>query len=339
MSNFQKLNKKEVKELLNKVLFKTFFHKLEWQEFLEEEFKWLRFEHYLYKNELLLSLVRFKVFGKEKLISLPFCEYGGPLPLKEEINFEGFKKDVLKEFDNIKIKFHPQILKFLKLEPSRFEGSTCTYWISSFNKVNEERLLSSFRSSTRQRIRKGGKEDLLISKCGNKQDLKEFYDIYAKTMKKNRTVCFPVQIFEFLWQKSLESETVDFLIIKHRRKIVSGIVVLFYSGISHYFLSAMDHKYVKKNKLNPMHFALWEEIKKLIDSGRVNIFDFGGTKIGSSLEEFKRGWDVKQYPICKLESGQKAEERLRASKLRNIWSILPNFLVKIISPYIIKYRL
>ena len=44
MRNFQKIeNKEEVRNLLDKVLFKTFFHKLEWQEFLEKEFKWLKF--------------------------------------------------------------------------------------------------------------------------------------------------------------------------------------------------------------------------------------------------------------------------------------------------------
>ncbi len=338
MKKFQKLNKEEVANLLDKVLFKTFFHELEWQEFLEKEFKWLKFEHYLYKDEALLS------FGKvgSKLISLPFCEYGGPLPLRWDINWEEFSKDVLKEFDNIKIKFHPQILRFLEvgsLKSLKIKGPTCTYWIDNLDKLNEDALFSSFRLSTKQRIRKGSKEDLLISKCKSKKDLKEFYSIYVKTMKKNKTVCFPVQVFEFLWQKSLESEIVDFLIIKHQGKVISGIVILFYSDIAHYYLSAMDQKYVRKNKLNPMYFVLWEEIKKIASSRKANTFDFGGTKIGSGLEEFKRGWSTKKYPIWTIESGQMAQEKLRESKLRNVWGLLPDFLVKIISPYIIKYRL
>lgn len=339
MNNFQKIeSKKELQGLLDKVLFKTFFHELEWQEFLEKEFKWLKFEHYLYKDRALLS------FGKigNRLVSLPFCEYGGPLPLKEGIDFEKFSKDVLKEFDNIKIKFHPQILKFSKVGPlksPKIEGSTCAYWIDNLDKLNEDALFSSFRLSTKQRIRKGSKENLLISKCKSKKDLKEFYSIYIKTMKKNRTVCFPVQIFEFLQQKSLESEIVDFLIIRHQGKVISGIVILFYSDIAHYYLSTMDQKYVRKNKLNPMYFVLWEEIKKIANSRKANVFDFGGTKTGSSLEEFKRGWTTKKYPIWTIESGQMAQERLRESKLRDVWGLLPNFLVKIISPHLIKYRL
>lgn len=339
MKNFQKIeSKKELQGLLDKALFKTFFHKLEWQEFLEKEFKWLKFEHYLYKDRALLS------FGKigKKLISLPFCEYGGPLPLKKGIDFKEFNKDVLKKFDNIKIKFHPQILKFSKVglpKSLKIKGSTCTYWIDNLDKLNEDALFSSFRLSTKQRIRKGSKENLLISKCESRKNLKDFYDIYVKTMKKNRTVCFPIKIFEFLWQKSLETEIVDFLIVKHQGKIVSGIVILFYSNIAHYYLSAMDQKYVKENKLNPMYFVLWEEIKKIANSRKANVFDFGGTKTGSSLEEFKRGWTTKKYPIWTIESGQMAQERLRESKLRDVWGLLPNFLVKIISPYIIKYRL
>ena len=82
-------NKNEWQDLLGKVLFKTFFHNIDWEEFLESQFKWLKFERYLWPaqgGQALLSLARVKVGGKEKLVSHPFCEYGGPLPLAEKID-------------------------------------------------------------------------------------------------------------------------------------------------------------------------------------------------------------------------------------------------------------
>lgn len=343
MRNFQKIeDKNEIKKLLDKALFKTFFHSLEWQEFLEKEFKWLRFEYYLYKDELLLSFARYKIFGKEKLISLPFCEYGGPLPLKREIKFDDFQKDIFAFFGkDIKIKFHPQILSFLNIdrEKEKTLPNTVSYQIIDLDKKTEQGLFQSFRLSTKQRIRKGLNENLSVSKCENREDLNKFYGLYVKAMKKNKTVCFPCKIFDFLWQKSLKSDPVDFLLVRHQGRIIAGIIVVFYAGFAHYFLSGMDYKYAKENKLNPIYFILWEEIKKIISSKTANVFDFGGTKRETSLEEFKRGWSPDCYPIFKLEVDEIVSQRLRESKLRDIWGFLPDFLIKMISPYIIRYRL
>ncbi|MBU3922778.1 hypothetical protein KJ684_00880, partial [Patescibacteria group bacterium] len=94
MKNFQKIDKEEYKEILKKIKFKTFFHSLEWLDFLEKEFKWLKFERYNYQNQALLSFA--KVNGK--LISHPFCEYGGPLPLVEKIDGQKFQEALLEEF-------------------------------------------------------------------------------------------------------------------------------------------------------------------------------------------------------------------------------------------------
>jgi len=343
MQNFQKINKNEFINFYNQALFKTFFHSSEWHEFLEKEFKWLKFEYYLYKDEAFLPFVRFKVFGKEKLISLPFCEYGGPLPLKKEIDFENFKKDIFDLFgESIKIKFHPQILSFLDIKPQKEEGlfsDTVSYQIVDLDKKTEQGLFQSFRLSTKQRIKKGLNENLSVSKCESNEDLNKFYAVYIKSMKRNKTVCFPAQIFEFLWQKSLESDLVDFLIVKHEERVIAGIIIVFYAGIAHYFLSGMDYKYIKRNKLNPMYLVLWKEIKKIINSKKANVFDFGGTKRETGLEEFKRGWDPECYPIFKLEAGETTQQRLRESKLRDVWGLLPDFIVKIVSPHIIKYRL
>src|SRR3990167_2584098 len=89
-------DKNKWRDLLEKVLFKTFFHYIEWEEYLEPQFKWLKFERYIYEDKALLSMAR----AGNKLISHPFCEYGGPLPLVEKIDGEKFKQDLFSEFKN-----------------------------------------------------------------------------------------------------------------------------------------------------------------------------------------------------------------------------------------------
>ena len=320
MSVFKKINKTEYRELFEQVLFKTFFHEPDWFDFLEEEFKWLRFEHYLYKDEALLS------FGKVrgKLISLPFCEYGGPLPLGQFSIFNSqFSKDVLAEFgDNAKVKFHPQIL-------AGSSESMITYWLKDLEKISEEKLLNSFRKTLRHSIQKAEKQDLEIKKCSNLKELKQFYNLYVANLKRKKTIPYPYSIIKFLYK----SETVEILLAQHNGKIIAGDLFIKYDGFVHYFLSAMDYRY---RDLGANYLLLWTKIKSLI--GKDIVLDLGATPQGSSLEIFKKGWGGKEYPIYQI-STKKTENNLRSSKLRNIWGLLPVSVIKALSSKLIKFRL
>jgi len=312
----KKINKKEYKELFEKADFKTLFHNPEWHEFLEKEFKWLKFEYYLYKDELLLS------FGRigDKLVSLPFCEYGGPLPLKEKVDFEKFKKEVLDDFKNFKIKFHPKVLTG--------ESDMSTYWIDLKNK-SEQELLSSFRKTLRHSIRNAQGKSLEVKKCFDLDELKEFYGLCVANMKRRKTVPYPFSVVKFLYN----SPDTELRLAFYKGKIIAGDLFLNYGKFVHYFLGATDYKYLN---LGANYFILWEKIRSLL--GKDVIFDLGAAPKSSQLETFKRGWRGKEYPILHLGI-KRSEESLRSSKLRNIWKLLPNFVIKLISPYFIKYRI
>jgi len=320
MKSFQKINKKEVEEYLNKALFKTFFHSLEWQNFLEKEFKWLKFEHYLYRDDFLITFSRVKSCpstGRDKLISLPFCEYGGPLPLKKGIDFEP-----LKEFKNFKIKFHPAV------KIGRSDSSINTHWIELKNK-SEQDLLNSFRKTLRHSIRDAQKNNLEIKKCSNKKELKTFYNLYAINLKRKKTVPYPFSVIEFLYNNSNS----ELLIAVYKGRIIAGDLFLHYGKFVHYFLSASDYKY---KRLGANYLLLWKKIKSLI--GKDIIFDFGAAPQGSKLEVFKRGWGGTEKPIYQIGI-KRTEENLRSSKLRNVYGLLPVSIIKKLSPYLIKYRL
>lgn len=309
MKNFQKIDRKKYKELFEKAEFKTFFHNPEWHEFLEKEFKWLKFEYYLYKNRIIFPLAK---VGK-KLISLPFCEYGGPLGDFEE-------KDILEEFKNIKVKVHPKI--------KTGDSDVSTHWIDLGNK-SEKELLSSFRKTLRHSIENSQKSGLEVKKCANIKDLKAFYDLYVANLKRKKTVPYPFSVVKFLYN----SPNSELLLAWYKRKIIAGDLFLNYDKFIHYFISASDNKH---RNLGASYLILWEKIKNLC--GKDKIFDLGAAPRGSQSETFKRGWRGKEHPI--LHIGIKREdESLRSSKLRNIYGLLPNFIIKKLSPYLIKYRI
>jgi len=327
MSKFKRLSNKEYRDLFKRVLFSTFFHSPEWQDFLEKEFNWLKFEHYLYNNDAILS------FGKvgKKMISLPFCEYGGPLPLKKEINAENFKKDVLDKFDNFKIKFHPKMLNYFNEQRTMNseQSDTSTYWVEDLKNKSEQKLLNSFRKTLRHSIKKAQNHKIEIKKCGNKKEIKKFYNLYLTNLKKKKTVSYPYSVIKFLYN----SGSSELLLAVYKKQVIAGSLFLNYEGFVHYFLSASDYKY---RNLEANYLILWEKIKDVCGTNK--IFDLGAYPKNSSLEIFKRGWGGKEYSILQIGI-KKDEEKLRSSKLRNIWGLLPSFVIKKISRYFIKYRI
>ena len=329
---FKITDKEQWQELLDKALFKTFFHNLIWEEFLEKNFRWLKFERYIYKDLALLSLAKVKIFGKEKLISHPFCEYGGLLPLKDKIDWQEFRSDLFLNFKTpVQISFHPQILEYFQgVSSDKVDISNNAYFIENFHQKSVEQIFSSFRKTLRHSIKKAEKENFKIERCENKKELKDFYKIYLKTEKKHKSIPYPFSFFDFF----LSSRNSEIILAKFENKIVAGSVFLFYDKIIHYSKNASEKKY---QKLNVNSLILWEQIKNY--TGRnYEIFDLGGTRIGSSLEVFKRGWGGEKYPIFRI-SNQMRKNKFRHSNLRDIWGSLPEFLIEKLSPYLLKYKL
>lgn len=345
MNKFQKIeDKADWQSLLNKALFKTFFHSLEWEEFLEKNFKWLKFEHYLYKDEVLLSLAKYKIFGKEQLISHPFCEYGGPLPLKSEIDGFSFKNALFQKFrEPFKISFHPQIQKYFKnLGLKESDSQRDTYLIENLNLKTEKDIWNSLRKTTRNEIKKAKGNTLLIEKCQSGKDLKDFYRLYIKSARKHKALPYPFSFFDYFLKynpndtneySNATNKKVEIILAKFEKRVIAGSVFLFYDSFIHYFLNASDEKY-KNLKVN--YLILWIQIKNYLGKS-YHTFDLGGTRRGSLLEIFKKGWGVQRYPIYEIKNYK--EGKLRESKLRNILSFMPSFLIEKFGPHLLKYKL
>lgn len=327
-SKFLKIDdEKQWQDLLTQALFKTFFHQPEWEKFLENQFKWLKFEHYNYQDRALLSLAR--VNGK-KLVSHPFCEYGGPLPLSRNIDFSKFKDDLFSQFKKpLKISLHPQILTYFTA-PQNIEPQRITYWIEDLHQKTKDQIWSSFRKTLRHSIQKAEHEGLQIEKCQGEKELKRLYNLYIKSAKKHKIPVYPLSFFE----RFLKSPNSEIVLAKYNDKVIAGSAFLFYDKFIHYFQNTIDEKY---KDLGANYLILWQQIQSYLSKG-YRVFDFGGTRVGSSLQVFKSGWGGKIYPIFELNN-QTGKDKLQSSKLRIIFGFLPLFLIKKLSPYLLKYKL
>jgi len=320
MSTFQKIeNKDEWEVLLSRVSFKTFFHTTEWESFLEKEFSWMKFDRYMWKGELLLSVARCKLFGKEKIVSHPLCEYGGPLPLADNINYANFENDFTREFGRrARIHYHPRI-------KTESVGALSTFWIENYSKKTVEDLWKGLRKTVRQEIRAGEAQGIYVEGCKNEEEVKQFYSMYLGTVKRHKNIPLPFSAFEFF----CKSSNADILLAKKDGKVLGGSAFLFYEPFVHYFLNASDYQF---RKWNVGHMVLWSAMQKYKNSTGYDYFDLGGTRKGSSLEVFKRGWGSKEYPIYEVGAGSAGSDK---SFLRNVLGLIPPFIMRRLAPVLL----
>jgi len=319
MNNFQKItNEEQWQGLLKTVKFKTFFHSFGWESFLEKEYKWLKFSRYIYKNKALLSLAVYK----SKLVSHPFCEYGGLLPLEKGLNRKVFASDFKKQFkQGFKIKFHPVVFE---AESSRI----VSYWIEGFNKKTVNDLWAGFRKTTKQEIKKAQKQNISVGECKSQKDLKAFYSLYLQKAKDHKIPAYPKSFFEFFFN----SKQAEIVLAKQKGKVIAGSVFLFYNKFLHYFINAS-----KKQHYGANHLILHETMQKYIGKD-FEVFDFGGTKKASSLCVFKKGFGTVEKPIY-IFSNQKRKKAQELGFLRKAWGLLPKTAIKVLSPYFLQYKL
>ena len=324
MENFRKIdNQEEWQELLNKTLFKTFFHTLKWESFLEKEYPWLKFERYVWQDKALISLAKYEVSkDKERLVSHPFCEYGGFLPLIDDVSLKDFEQDFKNDFSNFSftIKTHPYFINQVQ------ETERETYFIEELDKKNIDQLWRDLRKTTRHEITKAKNQGLQIIQCNNQKDLKAFYNLYIGKAKQHKVPAYPYAFFK----EFLKRNDAEIILAKQGKQVVAGSAFLKYDKVLQYFINAS-----KKGVRGANHLIIWTQLGKY-NQKEFEIFDFGGTKKGSSLAVFKKGWGAKPRPVYVI--GQSKRSQTSGIK-RILWGYLPKFAIKILSPYFVKYKL
>jgi len=307
----------EWRTLLGKVKFKTFFHETEWESFLEKEFEWINFEHFVYDNNVLVSFASINK-GSSRYVSHPFSEYGGPMPLGPVIDLREFKKDLIRAFgESLKMNIHPKALEyFSNISTPKEEGAgLISYWVDWRNK-EKDLMIHEVRKTLRHSLDRLNEENILIATCSDKDELQQFYRQYLFNMREKLNLSLPMSFFNFFFNNS----KVDIVLAKKEDKVIGGSIFLNYGDFCHYFINAVDVDD------NPSALILFEKIKNVSAEGK--IMDLGGTREGSSLETFKQAWHGEKKNIIQIGETNGA---MRNSSMRKLWKYLPIGLVPIIS--------
>jgi len=309
------LTPEEWDQELAKIKFHTFFHTIDWLQLVQKNHLWLTLN--LNKMEIDQKEILFPYFQyKKKIISLPFCEYGGPISnssLSEEDVLE-----VLSEFEDYNISIHP--FSFQK-------SSKMSTFIINLNHKTKEDLLQSFRKTTRHSIRYSQQKEIEVTDILNEEELRKAYKIYLRSMQRN--AAFPMS-FQFIRELCNKKQAKVWIALENKQ-IISMIVVLFHQKYAHYFKSGNLN-----NRKSYANYALiWQAIQYSLQNG-YEYFDFGATEKGAPLEVFKSGWGTQQYdlPIFSTIIRDNNQKKTFKNKILGIiWKHAPLLLIENISPY------
>lgn len=333
----QELRKKDEKEwdaFVREQDNATFFHLIGWKNIVEKTYK--HKSYYLLAKEddeikgiLPLFLMKSALFGK-KLISVPFCDYGGVCA-----NDEQTKNLLIEEAKKITKEKCADYLELRQLHGNCHGPITKNIYFTLILglKANSDFLWMNFSKKVRNAIRKAVKSNLEVAM--GKKYINEFYDVFSKNMRDLGT---PVHNFNFFRNILREfPNQANILITSYEEKAMGAMFLLKFKDIMY---APWVSSYRQYFHLNPNNMLYWEAIRYGCEEG-FKYFDFGRSKWNSGTFRFKKPWGAipKQlqylYYLNSLDNMPNLDpssQKYRA--LTQVWKRLPVSIATMVGPKI-----
>ncbi len=326
----------------------TFFHLSAWREILASSFGYQPI--YLWvqnsgrvRGILPLFLVKSLLFGRS-LVAMPIGVYGGIVATDENIG-----RMLLDEA--VRLAREHQV-RYLELRGNPYgefniaalaNGSASSWsrrdlYVTFVNEIDatDEANLARIPRKQRRMVRQGEKHGLKA--IFDNARLKEFYDVYAESVRNLGTPVFGYAYFQSL--VDVFGDKCKVLVIEHQGKVIAGVMSFFYRDqVLPYYGGALK----EWMQCAPNDFMYWELMRYAAAHGYKK-FDFGRSKEGTGSFNFKRHWGFEPKPLpywCYSPNGQGIPDTSPLNpKLQwaiRIWRGLPLPVTKSLGPHIVRH--
>lgn len=317
----------------------TCYHLSGWANVLQEVYNFRSFSVMAVDNSstitgiLPLFMMR-DILGKKYLVSNPFLNYAGVCALDSKT-----EDSLVRKAEEIAVENNVEYveLKHLSNEVNNLETKKdCVTMFLDLRKGSDFVWKHSFRSTTRNRIRKGVKAGLTVD--FGSQYLDEFYKVLSTNLRDLGTPIHPKKLF----QKILEefNSTSGIIVVKHHDKVIGGMFYIYHKKV---FSDPWVSTFREYNNLCPSDFLYWEAIKYAAENGFED-FDFGRSTLDSGTYRFKEKWGAKpvqlnyQYFLNKADKIPKVNANDNKYQLAiNLWKRLPLIITNTLGPKLVKY--
>lgn len=131
-----------------------------------------------------------------------------------------------------------------------------TTWVLSLDKTEEE-ILSQMRKTTRYLIRKAQKQGIVIEKRIDKKAIKDFYDLYLETAKREKFTPFSYDYIQKEFEAFQKTGSCLFFFAKVDLQYLASSLIIFNKNCAFYHQGASIH-----TKFPSSYLLQWEAIKE-----------------------------------------------------------------------------
>lgn len=321
------------------------YHFFAWKEAVEEAYGF-RGYYLIAENKKriqgVLPLMHVKPpFMPGGLVSLPYCDAGGPLADSKAIEgvllSRAIEMTAQKNFKKMSIR---SINAFEGFNGgNRLQRSKVRMVLNLPG--NSAQLMTSFKAKLRSQIRKPVR-DGLTTQIGGVELLDSFYPLFAENM---HHLGSPVHSFK--WIKSIllnYGNRASLVIVRMADKTpaAGGIILCHPNQVAVPWASSLRHL----NRWNSNMLLYWTLLKFACDMGYPS-FDFGRSTLGEGTFKFKSQWGAKPLPLFWIAFPGKKEkicknipenEKRSFRQLAGLyWSLLPISATRYAGPLLRRY--
>lgn len=230
--------------------------------------------------------------GRPQWVSLPFCDFGGPLADTPEVA-AALTTLAVQELASGNV-------RKLELRCSRAQAASDNDDLAG-KKVrmmlplpgSAEQLFASYPPKLRSQIRKAEKNGLTFTVSTDVQAVAAFYDVYSQNMRRLGSPPHSRDLFEAMLRSYGASHDAFFALVRKDQAVIGAGLILRCGdkAVIPWASTLADY-----NPLAPNMLLYWGVLAHLCVSG-VNQFDFGRSTFGEGTYKFKKQWGAVPWPL------------------------------------------
>jgi FemAB-related protein (PEP-CTERM system-associated) len=279
-----------------------------------------------------ISWVRNRIFG-DCLVSMPLAVYGG-ICADDEASYFGLLKAGRELAQRLGVKYL-EMRNRTEIFPASLPGRDLYVTFSQDLSVGPEKLLQGLPRDTRYMVRKSLKAGL-----GWTEDLqlKEFYEIYARSVHRLGTPVFSQELFRQLMREF--PEQCRLFGVRKGSKAIGGVMCFYFRDqVMPFYAGALT----EFHKDAPNNFMYWSLIDQSCREG-FRHFDFGRSKRGTGSYGFKSSWSMHmselpyRYQLVRARAVPHMSPVDRKFQLPvSLWKRMPFSWTKLVGPRLIRF--
>jgi serine/alanine adding enzyme len=228
-----------------------------------------------------LPLVRQRSFAfGDRLTSLPYCNYGGPLVARD-----GVAEPLMAKAASLATNLGAATVEIRDRAPRNAAWATRTDKVTFDLELpsTPDALGKALGSKLRSQIRRVEREHMAI-RVGGGELLRDFYRVFAENMRDVGTPVYPLRFFEVITRQL--ADRLCIVIVDLDNAPAAAGLLFFYQGVAEIPWAACTHS-AKARSANMRLY--WECLRASIARG-AKTFDFGRCTVDTGTYRFKKQW-------------------------------------------------